>query len=100
MTDLAIHGGPPMADIAVPSWPSSTPRTLASVREVLDSGRWSLPPDGTDARLSAEARFAARFAEFVGTSHCVPTTNGTSALVVALEALGVGAGDEGISPAL
>lgn len=44
--------------------------------------------------------FEARFAEFCGVKHAVATNNGTTALHLALVALGVGPGDEVIIPTL
>jgi dTDP-4-amino-4,6-dideoxygalactose transaminase len=43
--------------------------------------------------------FEREFATFLGSSHCVGTSSGTAALKLALEALGVGPGDEVIVPA-
>lgn len=45
-------------------------------------------------------RFEQRFAEFCGTARAVSVSNGTTALHLALHALGVGPGDEVIVPAL
>ena len=45
-------------------------------------------------------RFEAGFAEFCGARHAVATSNGTTALHLALVALGIGPGDEVIVPAL
>src|ERR1041384_1193497 len=45
-------------------------------------------------------RFEAAFAEFCGVKHAVSCSNGTTALHLALLALGVGAGDEVIVPTL
>jgi perosamine synthetase len=45
-------------------------------------------------------RFEAAFAEFCGARHAVVTSNGTTALHLALVALGIGPGDEVIVPAL
>lgn len=59
---------------------------------VLRSGQYILGPE-------VEA-FEAEFAAFVGSRHCVGVANGTDALTIALRALGVGAGDEVIVPAL
>lgn len=44
--------------------------------------------------------FEARFAEFCGVEHCIATNNGTTALHLALVAMGVGPGDEVIVPTL
>jgi dTDP-4-amino-4,6-dideoxygalactose transaminase len=43
--------------------------------------------------------FEERFGKLVGARHCVATSNGTSSLILALKALGVGAGHEVITPA-
>lgn len=64
----------------------------ARQRAVLESGRYILGPE-------VEA-FEREFAEFVGVRHCVGVANGTEALTIALRALGVGAGDEVVVPAL
>ena len=45
------------------------------------------------------AEFEAHFAEFSGVKHAVGVGNGTDALMLALEALGVGPGEEGITTA-
>jgi dTDP-4-amino-4,6-dideoxygalactose transaminase len=82
-----------------PAWPIHTQSTLDALADVARSGRWSVSGAWT-GRITREQEFAARFAAYCGVPHCVPTANGTSALVVALEALDVGAGDEVIVPAL
>jgi dTDP-4-amino-4,6-dideoxygalactose transaminase len=58
--------------------------------EVVDSGRFILGPN-----VQAFEREAA---EYLGVSHSVGVANGTDALVLALDALGVGPGDEVICP--
>ena len=55
------------------------------VRRVLDSGQLA---DGEEVR-----RFEEEFADFCGAGHGVATTNGTTALHAAFEALGIGEGD-------
>lgn len=80
-------------------WPEPAPGALELLNEVLVSGRWAISGEYQGAR-SFERRFAEAFAAFHGTPHCVPTASGTASLMVALEACGVGAGDEVIIPGL
>src|SRR5262249_18811847 len=98
---LAIAGGPPVraADRPWPRWPRYTDAARREVEAVLASGRWAIsgPWTGEPCR---ERRFAERFAALPGVDHCIPVANGSAALLVALEALGVGPGDEVIVPGL
>jgi dTDP-4-amino-4,6-dideoxygalactose transaminase len=57
---------------------------------VLDSGRFILGPN--------VRAFEEEAAAFLGVEHAIGVANGTDALVLALDALGVGAGDEVICP--
>ena len=61
----------------------------SAIDRVIDSGWFALGPE-------VEA-FEAAFAQFLGAKHCVAVNNGTSALHMALLALGVGPGDEVIT---
>jgi len=45
------------------------------------------------------AAFETEFAGYIGTEHCVAVANGTDAIEIALQAIGVGPGDEVIVPA-
>jgi dTDP-3-amino-3,4,6-trideoxy-alpha-D-glucose transaminase len=63
----------------------------AAVARVLESGWYLLGPE-----LEA---FENEFAEYCGTSHCVGVGSGLSALELALQAAGIGPGDEVIVPA-
>lgn len=97
---LALEGGAPLADADTwPSWPIYTVETVHALEGVLASKRWSISGAWT-GRITREQEFAERWAAWNGARHCVPTANGTSSLVIALEALDVGAGDEVIVPAL
>jgi len=58
---------------------------------VMENASFVLGPD--------VALFEEHFATYVGTRHCVGVESGTAALQVALEALGIGAGDDVIVPA-
>jgi dTDP-3-amino-3,4,6-trideoxy-alpha-D-glucose transaminase len=68
------------------------PEIDAALARVLDSGRFILGPEGE----SLESELAAA----VEAPHCVAVANGTEALQLALEALGVGAGDEVVTSPL
>jgi perosamine synthetase len=95
---LAAFGG----KAAVPpqlrslTWPVVTDADRQAVLDVLDSGRLVSDVDGPTAVSTLEERWAAR----CGATACVATSNGTTALTVGLAALGIGAGDEVIVPAL
>lgn len=96
---LAALGGSPVRTRPWPKWPRATESTHEHVAEVLDSSRWALsgPHDG---RACYERRFAEAFASFHDVPYCTPTTSGTAALTIALQALGVRPGDEVLVPGL
>lgn len=96
---LAVLGGPPTSERAWPVWPIADPGLRENLDEVLASGRWTISNLYRGAP-SFEQRFAEAWAASVGVAHCTPTASGTTALTVALEACGVGAGDEVIVPGL
>jgi dTDP-4-amino-4,6-dideoxygalactose transaminase len=75
-----------MADVAVGS------RERRLVSEVLDSGRLAQGP--------MVERFEAAIADVTGVEHVVAVHSGTAALVVALQALDIGPGDEVVIPAM
>lgn len=88
---LAIDGGTPAVTRPMPTWPVHDHRERDNLLAVLESGRWgSITGDRTE-------RFAEAFARFQGARHAVCTTSGSTALEAALEALGVGPGDEVIT---
>ena len=63
---------------------------LAAVAEVIDSGAFILGPQVEE--------FERRFAALCGTRYAVGVNSGTDALILALRVLGVGPGDEVITP--
>lgn len=82
-----------------PQWPQVTEKTEECVKKCLKSNRWAISGYWNE-QPCREQLFAKKFAEYNKVEYCVPTTNGSSALQIALEALGVGFGDEVIMPAL
>jgi dTDP-4-amino-4,6-dideoxygalactose transaminase len=67
------------------------PELLERIREVLDSGEFILGPN--------VAAFEREAAEYLGVLQAVGVANGTDALVLVLDALGIGPGDEVVCPA-
>ncbi len=63
-----------------------------AIRQVLLSGQYV---SGKKVRA-----FEAAFADYIGTQHAVAVSSGTAALFIALEAVGIGQGDEVIVPPL
>ena len=61
----------------------------ARVQRVMDHGQFILGPEVREAEE--------KLAEYSGSKHCVTVSSGTDSLLVALMALGVGAGDEVIT---
>jgi len=99
MEKLAISGGCPVYNGPWPKWPFIAPDAYGYVQQVLTSDRWTISgPIKKDEPF--ERRFARAFAEYCGAKYCIPTCNGSSALLIALEALNIGFGDEVIVPAL
>src|SRR5260370_18115336 len=93
---LAILGGEPVRTRPFSRWPVFDPREREQLEDVLTSGSWGGYPSPN--RKAAE--FSAAFAAYHGVRFAIPTSSCTSALEVALKALGVGPGDEVIVPAL
>ncbi len=93
---LALLGGTPLRSRPFTRWPVFDERERAELDDVLTSGVWGGHPSPN--RKARE--FAARFADFQGARFVIPTSSGTTALEAALKALGVGAGDEVIVPAI
>jgi len=96
MNKLAILGGSPIRNTKTnpwPKWPVWDEKEEKSLLEVLNSGVWSY-------NGPKETEFNERFAEFTGTKYAIAAANGTVTLQMALEACGIGVGDEVILPGL
>ncbi len=63
----------------------------ARIARVLDHGKYILGPE--------VAELEERLADYTGAAYCITCANGTDALQIALMALGIGPGDEVITPA-
>ena len=66
------------------------PQIDAAIQRVLDHGQFILGPE--------VAELEEKLAAYTGTKYCISVANGTDALQIALMALGVGPGDEVITP--
>jgi dTDP-4-amino-4,6-dideoxygalactose transaminase len=89
---LAIDGGRPTVDKALPLWPQFALDEIEAASAVLVSGKvnyWT----GEEGR-----NFEREYASYIGTRHAIAVANGTVALELALHALGIGVGDEVIVP--
>jgi dTDP-4-amino-4,6-dideoxygalactose transaminase len=97
---LAIDGGIPVRSAACrwPRWPIPADDAAQLLGSVLPSGRWAISSPGNTELF--ERRFARMFAEYVGVRFCVPVDHGSSALVVALESLGLDYGSAVLVPAI
>jgi L-glutamine:2-deoxy-scyllo-inosose/3-amino-2,3-dideoxy-scyllo-inosose aminotransferase len=96
MSRLALQGGTPVRNVRKnpwPKWPMWDQREEKALLDVLHSGVWSY-------NGPKEKRFNESFAKFTGTKYAVTMANGTVTLQLALEACGVGYGDEVIVPGL
>ena len=82
--------GVPFVDLKAQHKPIQQELDLA-IQDVIDSTAFVLGPAVQD--------FESDFAQYLGVDHAVGTNNGTTALQLALLALGVGRGDEVIVPA-
>ncbi len=96
MSKLAILGGSPARNVKTnpwPKWPVWDKNEENSLLEVLNSGVWSY-------NGPKETEFNKNFAEYTETRYAVSAANGTVTLQMALEACGIGIGDEVILPGM
>jgi dTDP-4-amino-4,6-dideoxygalactose transaminase len=108
---LAVDGGPPTHPGPWPQWPQPTEADERAVQEVVRSGAWCSAARGAAVVRAFEEAFAALHAPPPAAPpspldggappaplQAVAVTSGTSALILALEAAGVGPGDDVIVP--
>ena len=91
MSKLAINGGEPVRRTQFAQFPAFDERELSALKEVLESGIWG----GYNPKVK---EFEQAFADFQGARHGITAANGTVTLEVALQAAGIGEGDEVIVP--
>jgi len=102
MANLAIKGGKPTIPGGLKmKWPVFDEADKEALVEVLESGKWC--SGGwyfKEPYESKVARFEREFALWNGAKYAITAVNGTAALVLALKAAGIEAGDEVIVPAV
>lgn len=91
MAVLAINGGAPVRTSGWPEWPPDDPGFLQNLTKVIESRVWGVGGEWTE-------RACQMMAEYHGAKYAVACTSGTTALELALRAVGVGVGDEVIVP--
>lgn len=95
-SQLAIKGGPKASPVyreKLFHWPIVTDEDVEAVKKVMLDGA---SPSMTDITI----QFEKEWAEYNGVKHALGSCNGTAALAAGLWALGIGAGDEVIAPAI
>ncbi len=93
MAHLALKGGKPLYKGPWPTWPIASEPEKNILSRVIDSNKWSYNGD-------MEKTFNKEWSDFTGANYSFLVSNGTVALQLALEALGIGFGDEVIVPGL
>lgn len=79
-------------------WPETDRRTLRAFQKCLKSGRLAIAQKGTTPSLIDEVE--QQLARHLGRDYAITTCNGSAAIVIALQALGIGPGDRVLLPAL
>src|SRR5690242_50419 len=88
----ALLGGPKVRTELFPSWPVSDELEIKTLTDTLRSGKWYR---GSGQHCN---RFEEAYKKLTAAKHCLATANGTSALYVSLNAIGIEPGDEVIVP--
>jgi dTDP-4-amino-4,6-dideoxygalactose transaminase len=95
MAQLALRGGSAVRNQPFTAWPIYDEREARGLQRVLESRNWGGYPCPNDHARE----FARRFAEHHNARYGVAVANGTVSLELALQAAGIGFGDEVIVPA-
>jgi dTDP-4-amino-4,6-dideoxygalactose transaminase len=95
MAKLALRDGDAVRTKPFTSWPIYDQREARGLQTVLESRNWG----GYPCPNEYAREFGQRFAEHHGAKYGVAVANGTVSLELALQAAGIGAGDEVIVPA-
>ncbi len=91
---LAICGGEPVREDPFPSWPVFSEEEKRGVFEVLESDKWGHTGD-PDRKVG---QFERAFAKYYETKYAISVSSGSVALEIALRSVGIGYGDEVITP--
>ena len=90
---LALRGGAPVRRSPFPAWPVWGNEEMENLTAVLRSGQWG----STVGSFTSE--FEKKFAAYHSAAHGVCVNSGTTALRIALLAVGIGPGDRVLVPA-
>jgi dTDP-4-amino-4,6-dideoxygalactose transaminase len=93
VSKLALLGGQPIRTTPFPAWPVADETEIKALEQVVRSGKWG-SLHGARVRELEKA-----YAGFHQAKHGMAVFNGTVALEIALQACGIGPGDEVIVPA-
>jgi len=85
---LAVLGGEKIHKGSWPQWPVWDQTAEKEIVDMLRTGRWWR---GTGEHVEL---FEKKYAELMGAKRCLATASGTTALITALDVMGVDAGDE------
>ncbi|MBI4891738.1 MAG: aminotransferase class I/II-fold pyridoxal phosphate-dependent enzyme [Acidobacteria bacterium] len=88
----ALLGGPKTRTTPFPDWPVADAREERALLDTLHSGKW-FRGSGQNVK-----RFEEAYAQLTGARQALATANGTAALFISLNVLGVEPGDEVIVP--
>jgi len=95
MSKLAILGGEPARRKPFAPWPQYEASDIERITQTVKSRHWG----GYPLPTPLAGRFCDDFAALQGAKYALPVANGTVAISVALQAAGIGFGDEVIVPA-